>query len=157
MMTPETKDQLSSLVGFTFSVVFCFASIRQSLGTLHQPDSGLFPLFGGVCLGSLCLINFISATRKKRSSTSRKWEPLKSDTTWKNIFITLGVLFAFPLLLNLIGFAPAIFLFFLILLRFIEPQRWSISLGGSAAGAIILYLIFQHWLKIRFPTGLLGL
>jgi hypothetical protein len=76
---------------------------------------------------------------------------------WLNIILTLAILFAFPFLLDLIGFAPTTFIFFAFLLRFIEPQRWFIILGGAGAAAVFSYFIFQFWLKIKFPIGMLGI
>ena len=75
----------------------------------------------------------------------------------RNIILTLVVLFAYPLLLGLIGFLPTTFLFLVALLRFVEPKGWGVVLGGAGVGAISSYLIFQYWLKIEFPIGIFGM
>lgn len=152
-MDLQKKDQLSSLFWLGFAVIFCVASIRLSVGTLRQPGSGFFPFLGGSILVLLSLANFL----KNLKGVASQAESSKSPINWKNIMVTLAILFAFPFLLDLIGFAPTTFLFFVFLLRLIEPQRWAIVLGGSASATILLYFIFQFWLKIKFPIGFFGI
>ena len=152
-MDLRKKDQLSSFFWLGFSVIFCMASIRLSLGPAHQPGPGFFPFLGGSILGVLSLVNFLRSLKKVAS----KAESSKSPIHWKNIILTLAILFAFPFLLDWIGFAPSTFLFFVFLLRSIEPQRWAIVFGGSATATLLLFFVFQFWLKIKFPVGIFGI
>lgn len=151
-MDERRKDQLSSLFWFALAVIFCLASIRLSLGTLHQPGSGFFPFLGGSILGLLSLINFLKSLKGETSEA----ESPKPSIRWKNILVTLAILFSFPFLLEFMGFAFATFLFFVLLLRLIEPQRWAVVLGGSAGATGLLYIVLEFWLKIHFPEGFLG-
>ena len=115
-----------------------------------------FPFLGGVILGLLSLLNLLKAIIKKKV-IMEKVESLKSKINWRSIILTLIILFAYPFFLGFIGFVPITFLFFAILLRLIEPQKWSIVLGGASLAAIISYFVFQYWLKIQFPTGIFGI
>jgi putative tricarboxylic transport membrane protein len=152
-MDQRRQDQLSSLFWLGLAVIFCIASIRLSVGTLQQPGSGFFPFLGGSILGLLSLVNFLKSLKGVPSKAESSGSPVK----WKNIIVSLAILFAFPSLLDLMGFAPATFLFFAFLLRLIEPQRWAVVFGGSASATIVLYFIFQFWLKIQFPIGFFGI
>lgn len=149
-MDLRKKDQLSSLFWLAFAAIICVASIRLSLGTLKQPGSGFLPFLGGAVLGLLSLANFLKNLKKAPFQA----ESSPSEVNWRNIILSLAILFAFPLLLDLIGFAPATLLFFVLLLRLIDPQRWAIVFGGSAAATFLFYLVFQFWLKIKFPIGI---
>jgi len=151
-MDERRKDQLSSLFWLVLAIIFCVASIRLSLGTLHQPGSGFFPFLGGSVLGLLSLVNFLKTLKGETSEA----ESPKPSIRWRNILVVLAILFSFPFLLELIGFAPTTFLFFVLLLRVIEPQRWAVVLGGSASATVLLYFVLEFWLKIHFPGGFLG-
>lgn len=152
-MDQRRKDQLSSLFWLGLAVIFCIASIRLSVGTLQQPGSGFFPFLGGSILGLLSLANFLENLK----GVTSKAESSKSPINLKNVIVTLAILFAFPSLLDLMGFAPTTFLFFVFLLRWIEPQRWAVVFGGSASATILLYFVFQFLLKIKFPIGFFGI
>jgi len=151
----EKRDRLSSLFWLVISIIVCIASIRLSVGTLRQPGSGFFPFLGGAILGLLSFIYLLTTFKSKR--VLEKSEDVSSKINWLNIILTLAILFAFPLLLDLIGFAPTTFIFFAFLFRFIEPQRWFIVLGGAGGAAVFCYFFFQFWLGIKFPIGILGI
>jgi len=151
----RTKDRLSSLLGLVFAILFCIASFKLSLGTFYKAGPGLFPFLAGAALGLLSLINLLNATIRR--STVEKVASRRSEIDWKAIVLTVALLSAYPLLLHLIGFAAATFFFFVFLLRFIQPKSWTIVLGGAGLVTAISYLLFQYWLKIKFPVGFWGI
>lgn len=125
------------------------------MGKAHQPGPGLFPFAGGALLWLLSLINLIRAFLSKGYETEDS-EKFGLPKKWKNIVIALAVLFAYPFLLPIIGFAPTTFLLFVVLLRFIQPLPWPTVIKVAAVVVILTYLIFQLWLKIQFPEGIFG-
>jgi putative tricarboxylic transport membrane protein len=152
-MDAKRREKSSSLFWLIFSILFCAGSLKYSLGTFHQPGPGFFPFLSGTILGCLSLANLFRKVIRTEDPVGNI-EALRFPRRWRNIVITLGVLFAYPLLLRLIGFLPSTFLFFVILLRSIEPRRWAIALGGAAAGAVLFYIVFQYCLRIEFPIGI---
>jgi len=151
----ERKEQFTSLFLMVFSAGICFSSFQIGIGTLHTPDSGFFPFWGGIALGLLSLANFLVATIKRRR-TIQQVTPERNDISWRNLVLTFSFLSAYPLFLNIFGFLLSTFLFFFLMLRFIEPQKWSIVLGLSATTAVLTYVVFQYSLKVQFPTGIFG-
>ena len=147
---------MGSLFWLLFSIIFCIGAINLSLGSIHKPGPGLFPFLSGAVLALLSFIDLLAVLRRKWRISGESESP-KEPVKWRNIILTLAVLFAFPWLLDLIGLAPALFVFFVVLLRFVEPQSWPVILGGSAGGAVIVSLVFQGWLKIQFPIGIFGI
>jgi putative tricarboxylic transport membrane protein len=151
----ETKEVFSSVFWLSFSILFCFGALGASLGNVREPGPGFFPFLSGATLVFLSFMNLIAALRRRR--LSGELDSAKHPIKLRNVIIALAVLFAFPPLLDIIGFAPTLFVFFLVLLRFIEPQGWLVTLGGSAGAAVILSLVFQVWLRIQFPKGVFGI
>ena len=152
----QNKDMLSSLLLFVFSVLVCVGSYRYSIGTLHKPGPGFFPFCGSLILGLLSFLNFLKVTIKRKKGIE-EGESVTSGKSWKNIILTLVVLFAYPSFLPVIGFVLTTFLFIVVLLRFVEPKRWSIVLRVAIGVTTISYFIFQYWLKIQFPKGIFGI
>jgi putative tricarboxylic transport membrane protein len=152
----QNKDKLSSLLLVVFSVLVCVGSHQYSIGTLHKPGPGFFPFWGSLVLGLLSFLNFLMVTVKGEKGTG-EGESIAPGRRWKKIILTLVVLFAYPSLLPVIGFVPTTFLFIIILLRFVEPLRWSIALRVAIGVTITFYIIFQYWLKIQFPRSVFGI
>jgi hypothetical protein len=129
--------------------------MQLPLGTLYQAGPGLFPLLAGAILALLSLLNFLQAM--KGQVDGEKKESVPGGIHYRNILLTLAILAAFPFLLGFLGFGLTTFVFFVCLLRFIEPQKWPVTLGGAGLFALLAFFVFQVWLKIKFPLGLLGI
>jgi len=151
------KEQISSLFLLLFSGFICFFSYKLSMGSIHNPGVGFFPFYMGIILGLLSIRNFIKAVAQRKIAIEII-KTLNNNINWKNIIITVVVLFSFPLLLKILGFLVSSFLFIAFFLRFTKPsQRWLVVLGMGGAVAISFYFIFQYWLKIQFPPGIFGI
>jgi putative tricarboxylic transport membrane protein len=154
-MDVRTADRGSSAFFLALALIVCWASFRLSIGTLEQPGSGFFPLLGGGALAVLSAANFIKAFRKSSPAPGEKngaW-----SINWKNVVLALAILTAFPFFLDFLGFAPTTFIFFVLLLRLIEPQKWIVTIRFSVLAALGFYLLFQVWIKMKFPIGVFGI
>jgi putative tricarboxylic transport membrane protein len=155
IMDGNKKEQISSLLLLLFSIFLCIFSYKLSVGSLNNPQEGFFPFYLGIILGLLSIRNFTKAVVRRKIAIE-KIKTLGIDINWKNIIITIIVLFSYPLLLNILGFLASTFLFTVLFLRLINPQRWLVVLGMGGSVAIIFYFIFQYWLKVQFPSGIFG-
>lgn len=154
-MDHNKKEQISSIFFLLFSVFICFFSYKLSIGSIKNPGAGFFPFYLGIILGLLSINNFAKAIAQTKKAVETIMT-LDTDINWKNIIFTVVVLFSYPLLLDILGFLLSTFLFTVLFLRFINPQRWLVVLGMGGAVAIIFYFVFQYWLKIQFPSGIFG-
>ena len=117
---------------------------------------GFFPFYMGIILGLLSINNFTQAVRQRKIATEAT-KTVDKDINWKNITMTVVVLFSYPLLLKILGFPGSVFFFTAFFLRFIKPpQKWGVVLGVGGGVAIVFYFIFQYWLKIQFPSSIFG-
>lgn len=154
-MDQNKKEQVSSIFLLLFSVFICFFSYKLSIGSIHNPGGGFFPFYLGIILGLLSIKNLTKAIAQRKIAVETT-KTSDAGINWKNIIVTCVVLFFYPLLLSILGFPISTFLFTVLFLRLIEPQRWPVVLGTGGAVAIVFYFIFQYWLKIQFPTGIFG-
>jgi hypothetical protein len=154
-MDPTKKEKISSLFLLLFSAFICFFSYQLSIGSLKSPSGGFFPFYLGIILGLLSIHNFIKAMAKTKKE-ARAIKTSDDGIHWKNIILTVVVLFLYPLLLGTLGFPISTFIFTAFFLRFIGLQRWWIVLGTGGIVAIICYFVFYYWLKIQFPPGIFG-
>ena len=150
---------ISSLAWMVAGVVFFVGSINIGLGTLREPGPGLFPFLMSGCLILFSLINSIFSLRIRRGGESgviaREMFWLGRNTL-KKLLIVIISLFLFVIAIDYIGFALTAFLFISLLLRFVEPQRWSTVFLMATLTTVISYAIFQLWLKADLPVGFWG-
>ena len=146
-------DQISAIVWMLFAASICFESLRLPLGTWRDPGPGFLPLGSGIILGALSLVCYLQA-RLGKSEEAQEGEPFKGR--WKNLILVLGVLCAYAFFLEVLGFLLGSFLLLLFLFRGIEPQKWIVSIGGSALASFLCYVVFELWLKTQLPKGIFG-
>jgi len=147
-------DRVSSLVWLSFAFYIGIESLRLPLGSWRDPGAGFLPLGAGICLAILSLTAFFQARSRVEEKTRKGWY---SQEKWKSLLLILAVLFGYALFLDFLGFLISTFLLLVMLFRFVEPQRWVVSIGGSALAAIASYVIFEIWLKTQLPKGILGI
>lgn len=155
-MDVEREDRYSSVFLTMLSAGVCIMSFRIGIGTVQSPGSGFFPFWGGIILGLLSLVNFLIDTARSKPRVKKDNEQ-QERINWKDIFLTLASMLAYPFLLSTVGFLPSTFLFFASLLYFGGAKNWKVVVGLSAAEAVVTFFVFQYWLKIQFPVGILGI
>jgi len=150
------KDQISSIFLLFVAGVILISSAEASLGSFREPGAGLVPFLAALLLGIFSLANLILSSLRQ---AGEKEKPIFafSEMNWKNLIMTLGALFAFPLLLSVLGFNLTVFGFMLFLAKAVEPRRWVIAVLFALSTTIVCYLLFVYWLKFVLEKGIFGI
>ncbi len=153
-MNQREKDRLGAVILVMVAIGICYGSFKLSLGGFRTPGPGFFSFLAGLILGLLSLFCFFMSFRSQPGDERKPfWPHPKRTFKMSYIFIAL-IVYVFGM--HYIGFGLATFLFLGFLLRGIEPQRWSVVIAVSIMGVAVTYGVFQFWLGMQLPTGLLG-
>jgi putative tricarboxylic transport membrane protein len=156
---PEGKEimkkpgQWSSLVWLSFAILILVESLRMPLGSWRDPGAGFLPLWSGILLAFLSLIDY-GQSRREEDRPGEK--PEESGRGTKNLLWVVAALFGDSIFLEILGFLLTTFLLLLILFRAGGPQRWTMALGGSVTASLLSYVLFEVWLKTQLPKGIFG-
>lgn len=153
-MNRREKDRISALLGVAIAAGICFGSIKLSLGEYHKPGPGFFPFLLGSALGAISILIFFQSFKKLTVDEKKPFWP-NPQRSLKMTYILIALIL-YALGMNYLGFPLSTLLFLGLLLKAVEPQRWSVVLSGSILGTIFFYGVFQYWLDIPFPSGILG-
>ena len=130
------------------SVLLAVENVSLSFGGVTRPGPGFLP----TCLAlALTLVAAAVLFRAVVGSTDGWADSTRRGRT--RAAITLAALLGYTLILERIGFGVATAALIAFLLRAVEPQRWSVALGGAAATALVSHLLFRVWLGVRLPVG----
>jgi hypothetical protein len=151
-MTKHDRTSALFLVGI--AVAICVESVRIDPGSFSTPGSGLLPLGCGLLIG---IIGFIMLGLSLRASDRKEEKPLWGPgTNWWNIISVFVSLMGYAFLMDPLGFHFITFLWIGFVCRGIGKMGWKATLFASFVTTFVSYLIFEHYLNIRFPRGLLG-
>jgi putative tricarboxylic transport membrane protein len=148
-------DVISSIVFMALGGFFISGGWRLGFGSWRQPGSGFMAvLSGGLLFGLSSLWLAMAVVARHGLGSSRRFFP-ESGSLRRVLLLTLGLI-GFTLLLEPVGFALSCLLLMVFLMQAIEPQGWRTTLLFAALATILCVVIFQIWLKVECPEGLIS-
>lgn len=135
---------LIALGGFT-----AWQSKKLSLGGPRAPEPGFFPFCVALLLIGVGLIILVQGVR-------RKPEVPEAGLSKGRVILALVAIFAYPFILEPLGYLLSTFLFTIVLLRMMVKKTWWFTLGVACLISPVSYILFKVWLKVPLPGGLMG-
>jgi len=160
-MNPK-RNILSSLVLILFSTVFLIYTTRYPLDNWESPGPAVFPLILGAVLLALAawqLLHALWTLKKSGGGQDRDRRGLKrflsdnpgeAKVLWLTVMLILYILF-----MTWIGFFVSTFCLVVFSSRLMETKDWGRPVVLAAGVSLSCYLLFELWLKLSFPRGLL--
>lgn len=95
--------------------------------------------------------------RKPAAATAPAAKPAAEMRNYRMVVITFAVFAGYVVLLPLVGYRIATFVFMAALQAMMEPprsvRRWAVVILSALATAVITYIVFQHYLSVLLPRG----
>lgn len=153
-MAMERYDRITSLIWIVFGIGLCIKSWVLGLGGPSEPGTGFVPFLTGLVIIILSFSLFLEATFTMKRSSSKQTS-LWKEVYWKRVVYITILLLAYALLLSQLGFLIATFLVMVFLLKTGKPIKWRAAFLIGLLTSGISYLIFDVWLQVPFPQGVL--
>ena len=146
-------DIASSLFWMALGAFVAWSGWDLELGTLTDPGSGFLLFWVGLIMIGLAAAVLVNALRRAAAASS----PFQAIVGWHRVVLVLVALTVYGWALPWLGFILTTTVVLVFLFKAVEPQRWSVAIGGAVASALIAYLIFKVWLGAQLPSGFLDL
>jgi putative tricarboxylic transport membrane protein len=143
-------EMLFDLFLVLLGIVITIVSLGYGFGSLRRPGPGLYPFFIGVAILVLSLFVTVSELRSKTDPHLIGGEGIKT-------FVLMIVTFClWILIMPLLGYVIVTLLATYAFCKIMKLEGWWKPLAVSAGTAFFLYLLFDYFLYIDLPRGLLG-
>jgi hypothetical protein len=130
---------------------------RLGLGRLREPGPGFIFFLAASLLIILSIIDLgMTFIGKPKTDKDEKKEPIWLGVRWQKVLLVLIGLSIYVFIFNFLGFLLSTFLLMMFLFKAVEPTKWWISILASVITILFSYGIFQVWLKVPFPNGILA-
>ena len=118
---------------------------------LNEPGPSVFPLLAGVGI-LICGIGIFLTEYRKQTD-----KPFLDKQGWKRYGLSMVILFAYCLGLQVLGFLPATPLAILALSRLFSQKKynWVMGVVISLLSTFIIYYIFASLFHLPLPDGML--
>ena len=131
-------------------LVISIISWGYGFGSLRQPGPGLYPFFIGAAIAVFSLFILVSELRSGTSGSVLDKEGARTLALMTLTFCLWIV--AMPLL----GYAVVSLLATYAFCKIMKLEGWRKPLAVSAGTALFIYALFDYWLYIDLPRGILG-
>ncbi len=150
----RNPDRFSSLVLFVVGVMTALWSLKYGFGSLSEPGVGFITFFAGAILALLSLLLFFSSFREKEKPADllELWAGLDV----RKVVYVLALLVAYTVALRTAGFPLCTFVLLFLLFRVKGTYGIWTTLLVSFFVTVLSYLVFQVWLQVQLPRGILG-
>lgn len=140
-----------ALFGASLLAVGLFALYKASalpVGSLREPDSGLFPVAIAVVLTVFAALSLKTLRHPAAAETAER-------TGVVRVLILVAALGAYAWCLPRAGFLLCTTVMLVLLLRGLGRAGWTVTALGSMGGAVACYYLFTR-LGLPLPTGYFG-
>ena len=149
-----SADRASSIVLFAGGMITALWSLKYGFGSLSEPGVGFITFFAGAILALLSLLLFFSSFREKEKPADLR--KLWAGRDIKMVLYVPVVLVFYAVLLRPVGFPVSTFVLLFLLFRIKGSYGIWTTLLASFLVTAASYLVFQVWLQVQFPSGILG-
>jgi putative tricarboxylic transport membrane protein len=148
------SNLLVSLILVGLSGIILVEASKLTFGSIRTPQTAFFP---AILAFLLLLFSLVLLSQVFGQPDAANRDQAITAEGWTRIGATLGTLIGFALVLERLGFLLSTFLLMILLLRAIEPQKWSVVIIVALSTSLVSYFIFAWLLNIPLPTGPLGI
>lgn len=143
------RDALSGAFWLLVGAGVTAAGWDLELGSVSDPGSGFMMFWIGLIMMALSLVVVVSAVRPGAAPEPPVWVGVR----WSRVAGVLVALALYGWALPRLGFIVTTTLVMGFLFKAVEPQRWSVALGGAVVSALVAYVVFKVWLGAQLPAG----
>jgi putative tricarboxylic transport membrane protein len=122
---------------------------RLELGTVNEPGMGFMMFWIGLFMAGMSLAIAVQAVRHEGPSVRSLW----ANTQWRKTLIVVATFIAYAYAFSRLGFLLSTIPLMLILLRAVDPVRWSLALPIGFGMPILTWWALKVLLQIQLPGG----
>lgn len=147
--------------GFRLEIIFdfvllvvglavCIVSWGYGFGNLARPGPGLYPFFIGIAICVFASMILFVAFRTQAPHTVL-------DKAGATTLVLMTITFCLWILaMNVLGYVIVTLLATYAFCKIMKLEGWRKPLAVSVGTALFVYLLFDYWMYIDLPRGILG-
>lgn len=156
---PNVKLRLSNselwggLIGLGLGGFVIWQGLKLKLGTINDPGSGYVLFYTGILMCVFAGSIIVSAVTEGGPTLASRWE----NVSWSKPLLVIACLIVFSFALEPLGFLLSSIPLMLLLLRLIDPVRWTLAIPVAVLVPSGMWWVLKRLLLIQLPSGLFGI
>ena len=137
------------MIGLALGAFVINAGLKLKLGTINDPGSGFMLFYIGILMCAFAVTIVLASVTEGGPTFGSRWE----DARWSKPVLIIACLIAYAFALEPLGFLIATIPLMLLLLRIVDPVRWTLAIPLAIAAPFGVWWVLKHGLAIMLPSG----
>ncbi|QWG17682.1 tripartite tricarboxylate transporter TctB family protein [Bradyrhizobium sediminis] len=146
----DNSELWGGLIGLALGGFVIWSGLKLKLGTINDPGSGYVLFYTGILVCVFAFTIIVAAVTEGGPTFASRWK----DTRWTKPLLVIACLIAFSFSLNTLGFLLSTIPLMLLLLRLIDPVRWSLAIPIALLAPLGVWWVLKRMLLIQLPSGI---
>src|SRR6187455_639883 len=149
----NNSELWGGLIGLALGVFVVWSGLKLKLGTINDPGSGYVLFYTGILMCMFAATIIIAAVTEGGATFGARWK----DARWTKPSLVIASLIAFSFALDTLGFLLSMVPLMLLLLRLVDPVRWSLAIPIALLAPLGVWWVLKRLLLIQLPSGIFGI
>jgi putative tricarboxylic transport membrane protein len=145
----NNSELWGGLIGLALGGFVIWSGLKLKLGTINDPGSGYVLFYSGILICLFAAAIVVAAITEGGPTFGSRWEKAR----WTKPVIVIACLIAFSIALDPLGFLLSSIPLMVLLLRMIDPVRWSLAIPIAVLVPLGMWWVLKRLLLIQLPLG----
>src|SRR6185295_641924 len=123
----NNSELWGGLIGLALGIFVIRSGLKLKLGTINDPGSGYVLFYTGILMCVFAVTIIVAAVTEGGPTFGSRWK----DARWTKPIVVIACLIAFAFALEPLGFLLSSIPLTLLLMRLIDPVRWTLAVPIS--------------------------
>jgi putative tricarboxylic transport membrane protein len=146
----NNSELWGGLIGLALGAFVVWSGLKLKLGTINDPGAGFVLFYTGILMCLLAASIIIGALTEGGPTFGSRWV----DTRWTKPLLVIVCLVAFSFALDPLGFLLSSIPLMLLLLRLIDPVRWTLAIPIAVLVPSGMWWVLKRLLLIHMTNNL---
>ena len=147
------KDAASGACLFAVGLLLALSSLRFQVWGNMGPREGFYPFVIGIILAGLSAVIVIHALSAGKGKGEPSKPPRAEEKTAGRAALYVAAVLCYGFLFEKLGFLLSSGPFLLIVLGFVERQRWKVTVSVGLISLVVSHFLFSYFLGVPLPKG----
>ena len=146
----NNSELWGGLIGLALGGFVIWSGLKLKLGTVNDPGAGFVLFYTGILMCLFAASIILSALTEGGPTLGSRWE----NARWSRPLLVIACLIAFSFALNPLGFLLSSIPLMLLLLRVVDPVRWTLAIPIAVLVPLGMWWVLKRLLLIQLPSGM---
>ena len=146
----DNSEFWTGILGLALGIFVIRSGLHLKLGSINDPGSGYVLFYTGILMCLFAASIIVAAVTEGGPTFASRWDGAR----WGKPVVIIAALVVYSVALDQLGFLVSTIPLLLLLLRAIDPVRWTLAVPLAVLAPVGVWWVLKRGLLIQLPSGI---